>query len=704
MALDDLLPTLDRPVSGESSQLWEGTILDDATSATDLVRVALPGADNEQHAQGPCPFTPHDGLLPRKGERCLVAIDDDGERWIVAFTPKAGRAPGRAVSVLDYYGSLPVTDSGALALALAASDTVYIAPHVELDDIADVVVNGKTLYGGGTIRKDPDAQQGLILDGDRPTLGWLVFDSPPDTTPADQPTDVRIAEGAIDAEIGKGTIFKSTSVYSAVQGSIDTDIGGTPYTTPVDGVTIHGARFVGTYVRPLMLSSLENITIALNTFRDCTKDAIRLRENDGFCTIDANKFINVGEPSDTVGIQTRDAIDCYWSGDKLSITNNTVRGTGFHGFDIKGSSLDNSYGTTEVVITGNKIQGARLVGIRVAGEEVTSVRPPPTWFLVGLTITDNKVTRNGYHGIEVWGCVKHAKIRDNDVMFNGGRGIYVRNFEAGYGPNKHIHIDDNDVVNNGDGASEIYGIIATGVDFLNVRRNTVSNDPDLENAGNQQIGMFIDGGTDALGFTPTAKSYRIDDNTVEGHATAQIVCRPTNAMADAIASFEHNIQSGTGAIERAGWQNERSVFHGNGPPALADGTFRRGDIIWNTLHGLGVTPGWVCTVAGAPGTWRAMAPIQNATTVNTDAAFTLTPQSSPPITFHTGTLTANRAVTLSTTGAAPGDRFRIVRTGGGAFTLDVGTGPLKSLATNTWAEFIYDATSSAWKLAAYGAL
>ena len=83
--------------------------------------------------------------------------------------------------------------------------------------------------------------------------------------------------------------------------------------------------------------------------------------------------------------------------------------------------------------------------------------------------------------------------------------------------------------------------------------------------------------------------------------------------------------------------------------------------------------------------------------------FTLTPGTSPYETLHTGTLTADRAVTLSTTGAVAGvTRFGITRTGGGALNLNVGTGPLKGLATNTWAEFVYD--GSAYRLAAYGTL
>ena len=87
-------------------------------------------------------------------------------------------------------------------------------------------------------------------------------------------------------------------------------------------------------------------------------------------------------------------------------------------------------------------------------------------------------------------------------------------------------------------------------------------------------------------------------------------------------------------------------------------------------------------------------------TVATDAAFTLTPGTSPYHTTHTGTLTANRAVTLSTVGAYAGLRYRIKRTGSGSFSLNVGTGPLIALATGDWVEVEYN--GSAYEVAANG--
>lgn len=88
--------------------------------------------------------------------------------------------------------------------------------------------------------------------------------------------------------------------------------------------------------------------------------------------------------------------------------------------------------------------------------------------------------------------------------------------------------------------------------------------------------------------------------------------------------------------------------------------------------------------------------------LSTDVGFTLTPRTSPKHTRHTATMAADRAVTLTTTLAMPNDTWEITRTGGGAFNLNVGTGPLKALVQNTWCEVKFDGT--AWYLSRYGAL
>lgn len=87
--------------------------------------------------------------------------------------------------------------------------------------------------------------------------------------------------------------------------------------------------------------------------------------------------------------------------------------------------------------------------------------------------------------------------------------------------------------------------------------------------------------------------------------------------------------------------------------------------------------------------------------VNSDANFTLTVGGSSSQIMHTGTLTAGRAVTLSTTNAKDGDTFTVTRTGGGAFNLTVGG---KAVATSQWVQFMYDKPNTTWRQVGFGSL
>ena len=63
------------------------------------------------------------------------------------------------------------------------------------------------------------------------------------------------------------------------------------------------------------------------------------------------------------------------------------------------------------------------------------------------------------------------------------------------------------------------------------------------------------------------------------------------------------------------------------------------------------------------------------------------------------TLTANRTVTLDTTGAITGDSFTVQRTAGGAFTLDVGG--LKTVPASVQAIVVVRFNGAAWQLERY---
>jgi hypothetical protein len=139
------------------------------------------------------------------------------------------------------------------------------------------------------------------------------------------------------------------------------------------------------------------------------------------------------------------------------------------------------------------------------------------------------------------------------------------------------------------------------------------------------------------------------------------------------------------------------------PPS--GGTWKRGDIVWNSaFQNGGGNPGWMCIVAGTPGTWIPFGQVPFTFTNWADNNATLTPFASFTTNLWQSPLTANRTVTLSTTGAASGVKFRITRTAAstGAFNLNVGSGPLKALATGQWCDVEYDGV--AWQLVAFGSL
>jgi hypothetical protein len=85
-----------------------------------------------------------------------------------------------------------------------------------------------------------------------------------------------------------------------------------------------------------------------------------------------------------------------------------------------------------------------------------------------------------------------------------------------------------------------------------------------------------------------------------------------------------------------------------------------------------------------------------------DASVTLVWEVDAPIQRAATTLTANRTYTLSATNAVNGAKFRVVRTGLGAFTLDVGGLKTIPSATAAFVDVTYDGT--AWRLTGYGTL
>jgi hypothetical protein len=108
------------------------------------------------------------------------------------------------------------------------------------------------------------------------------------------------------------------------------------------------------------------------------------------------------------------------------------------------------------------------------------------------------------------------------------------------------------------------------------------------------------------------------------------------------------------------------------------------------------------SVGRGPDDWDAMAVRPTVSSDRGDSSQTLTVGIDAHTQRWATRLTGNRTITLSKVGASNGDGFRIVRTGLGGFTLDVGG--LKTLPANTagWVEVQFD--GRAWVLVGHGEL
>ena len=97
------------------------------------------------------------------------------------------------------------------------------------------------------------------------------------------------------------------------------------------------------------------------------------------------------------------------------------------------------------------------------------------------------------------------------------------------------------------------------------------------------------------------KQNRLINRTVSGKFRVNGL--GANVAADDLYK-QNNIDAGRNANYALSTAEPKNLF---GTAIPAAGTFNVGDRIWSTAPAAGGAPGWICTTAGTPGTWKAMA-------------------------------------------------------------------------------------------------
>ena len=405
-----------------------------------------------------------------------------------------------------------IDDSALLTNLLARHDHVVIPSGVTLKIAGVDVGSGKRISGPGTISKLDSAPYALHIVGKDVAIDGLRFK--PQKVFGQPNCDIKLGDGSGDISILQNHFEGGTGPYSAICAAEDTEAaGGTEYEQHAKGILITGNIFIG-YVRPLYFHSVDNVTVQGNIIRNTIRDAIRLRENDGYVIIDGNQFFDIGRDDNKT--QTQDAIDSCWSGHKLVITNNIVRRTASVGFDIKGQQTYSGQGSSSVIIANNHISETAYSGIVLAGNY--QGKPIHTVVVQGNILENNsRVGKIGHAALWVKGSARHITIANNQVAFNRNQGISVRTHKGTFDHSVvDVLITGNSVFNNGiKDEQKSIGIHVLGVDGLILSNNIVSNDPALDNA-EQRIGLFV-------APSKTVRNAIVRDNIVRGHDTQTIL-------------------------------------------------------------------------------------------------------------------------------------------------------------------------------------
>lgn len=400
--------------------------------------------------------------------------------------------------------------------------------------VGDLELTGKKLYGTGTIIKNVNAERALILNSNCEING-LRFES---VVNGFQRAEIKLNDGAENILI-TGCRFESEALYAA----ISADVNGVndsflTYSEVASNIIISNNIFIG-YVRPLYLHSVENITIVNNSFKDCLRDAIRLRQETGMALISGNTFKDIGEDSSSVierpanwisldsyslgervsvppfGIfectvasstiganpntsgasewsivdrsyfETKDAIDTFWSGRELVISNNIIDTTASVGIDIKGSEPSGLYSTESVIITGNMIKNTFGIGLNFHSSALLDTGDFAGEFrYVGNCIISDNVFQGcnaekydvAQPAINIRQGTSNVSIENNHIKNHFGRGINLLNLDQNSDINRSLKVVGNQIIDCGlAGHAGNIGLNVSPVDGAIIKNNIIEN-------------------------------------------------------------------------------------------------------------------------------------------------------------------------------------------------------------------------------------
>ena len=238
---------------------------------------------------------------------------------------------------------------------------------------------------------------------------------------------------------------------------------------------------------------------------------------------------------------------------------------------------------------------------------------------VGIQIGDGTVATEGwmisdcllaYFAVGVKGSFcGNTHVRGCIIDFFQQYGVFLDT--SGAGPCLNWIISDNYMATDVAGSAGVRLYNNNAAYDAQKRGNVVSNNQILAYSGaSLSYGISVDGTAEnnniITGNRVSANTYACYVQFGSNTTVANNIWFAGTFNTQVLLNYSNNIGTVSSSVTLFKQSNGgNSVYYNTTPPA--SGTFNLGDIVWNTTPVSGGTPGWMCTVAGTPGTWKAMA-------------------------------------------------------------------------------------------------
>jgi hypothetical protein len=368
-------------------------------------------------------------------------------------------------SLMDYgaKGDGIQDDTTAFNKYLALHNSLTL-PDGKIFKIGSVVLNGKTIRGPGKIKIKVGENSAFTLLGNGNRIENVEFIS---EGKGQRPESEILLGEKLDFAVISGCKF-SGNLFNAI-GSNMNDSMDAPYVKAPwrSKIIISECQFSGSYLHHLYLHRIENLIIEKNFFEKSKQDSIRLRQWVKTINIVNNIFSTIGTSKTT---DSKDAIDCFWSGNELNIQGNQFSDIATHCLDVKGFSPDQDYGTSKVIISNNQIRRAGFSGILISSGSKTKSGWKAIQF---VTISLNHLEGCGHltkNPNDAAIFMRHnqemVSLTGNQIYKNHQKGIMLGNFEPDAPNSKNILINGNILTKNGS-----YGIHISGGENVQISNN-----------------------------------------------------------------------------------------------------------------------------------------------------------------------------------------------------------------------------------------